>query len=62
VVRLTTGWEDKEDPSWAPDGRHLVYSMKSGDKSNLYMLDIYELEPLRLTSGGGDYLSPAWSF
>ena len=62
VVRLTTGRENKEDPSWAPDGRHLVYSVKSGGKSDLYMIDIYEQKPMRLTSGSGDYVSPAWSF
>jgi len=52
---------DYEDPSWAPDGRHLVATRSVRYRSSLYLLDTVSDAPVALISGGGDWLSPAWS-
>lgn len=52
---------DYEDPSWAPDGRHLVAARSVRYQSALYLLDTVSDAPVALISGGGDWLSPAWS-
>ncbi|MEJ2744254.1 MAG: Tol-Pal system beta propeller repeat protein TolB [bacterium] len=50
-----------EDPSWAPDSRHLVYSSERGRKRDLYIMDVYEQAPTRITRGKGNFSAPAWS-
>jgi TolB protein len=52
---------DYEDPSWAPDGRHLVASRTVRYQSALYLLDTVSDAPVALLAGGGDWFSPAWS-
>ena len=52
---------DYEDPSWAPDGRHLVATRSVRYRSALYLLDTVSDAPVALISGGGDWISPAWS-
>lgn len=61
---LTQDGADNEDPCWAPDGRHIVYSRTVSHRSSLYILDAFtgrtiELNPnLRVL---GDCTAPAWS-
>jgi len=50
-----------EDPSWAPDGRHLVFSRTVDGHSDLYMLDTYRKEAVQLTRDFGNCTQPAWS-
>lgn len=50
-----------EDPSWAPDSRHIVYSSERGHKRDLYIMDVYEEAPTKITRGKGNFSSPAWS-
>jgi TolB protein len=50
-----------EDPSWAPNGRHLVCARKENYRSQIYILDIAGDRPIRLTPSRGDWFSPAWS-
>lgn len=52
---------DYEDPSWAPDGRHLVASRSIRYQSSLYLLDTISDAPVALISSAGNWLSPAWS-
>ena len=52
---------DYEDPSWAPNGRHIVCGRREQFRSSIYVLDTMGDPPLRLTREGGDYYSPAWS-
>ncbi len=59
--QLTHDSADHEDPSWAPDGRHIVYARTRDYHSNIYILDTMGDGELRLTSGKGDWYSPAWS-
>lgn len=60
-MQLTTGDADYEDPSWAPDGRHIVCSRTVGYTSDLYVLDTMGDAPIRLTRLQGDWFSPCWS-
>lgn len=59
--QLTDGTDDYEDPSWAPDGRHLVCACTRNFHSDLYILDTMGDPPLRLTAIRGEWMAPAWS-
>jgi len=52
---------DYEDPSWAPDGRHIVVARSSSYQSSLYLLDTISDRPVALLSGGGSWYAPACS-
>jgi len=58
---LETDWADYEDPSWAPDGRHIICSRTSSYRSAIYLLDTLKDSPVALISGSGDWFSPACS-
>jgi TolB protein len=52
-VRQLTNDGDNEDPSWAPDGRHIVYSSGVGEQQlSLYVIDTVTLTKRRLVDGG----------
>ncbi|MBM4165216.1 MAG: hypothetical protein FJ222_12370 [Lentisphaerae bacterium] len=58
---LTSG-PDHEDPSWAPDSRHIVCSRAEGSgRSSLWILDIKGDSPVRLFPHAGNWMSPDWS-
>jgi TolB protein len=59
--QLTSEAADDEDPSWAPDGIHIVFSRTVAYHSDLYVLDTMGGAPLRLTTIQGEWTSPAWS-
>ncbi len=62
ILQLTTdGWN--EDPSWAPDGRHLVFTRSSaiGQPAELYVLDTITGTLRRLASVGGRIRTADWS-
>ena len=52
---------DHESPSWAPDGRHIVYTRTQGYRSNVYVLDTSGDAEVRLTQFQGDWYSPSWA-
>ncbi|MCC7299451.1 MAG: PD40 domain-containing protein [Verrucomicrobia bacterium] len=52
---------DYEDPSWAPDGRHIVAARTFQYQSSLYLLDTVSDRPVALLQGGGSWYSPACS-
>ncbi len=58
VYQLTTEGEN-EDPSWAPDGRHLVFVSSRGG-GGLYAIDARTGRERRIVGGGGFRL-PDWS-
>ncbi len=52
---------NNEDPSWAPDGRHLVVSSDRSGQTSLWVLDVEGGTARRLTSGAEDDTCPDWS-
>ena len=57
--QLTQGGTN-EDPAWAPDGRHIVYTGSAPGGSGLYVIDTVTLKR-RLLVSGGELRLPAWS-
>ncbi len=52
---------DWEDPSWAPDGRHVVCTRTAGYRRSLYVLDTKGDPPRELFRLSGDWYLPSWS-
>jgi TolB protein len=61
TVYLTTDGADYEDPSWAPDGRHIVAARSVNYQSSLYLLDTVSDRPVALLHGSGSWYAPACS-
>lgn len=59
IVQLTQDGNN-EDPSWAPDGRHLVYAGERGWGHGLFIVDVESGETRTLVSGMAVRM-PAWS-
>jgi len=51
---------DNEDPSWAPDGRHLVFSKMRQWRTRLYLLDVVTGEQVELPAIEGGASEPSW--
>ncbi|MGQ0563280.1 MAG: hypothetical protein ACT443_15580 [Gemmatimonadota bacterium] len=51
VAAQITSSGDNQDPSWAPDGRHLVFSRVGRDGSGLYIIDSQAGTMRRLVAG-----------
>ena len=62
-VQMTKGpsREIDDSPSWAPDGRHVVFSSTRGGLSHIYMMYFDGTGLEQLTKGGIHHSSPAWS-
>jgi TolB protein len=58
---IATDGHNYEDPSWAPDGRHIVCTRTDGYQSHIYLLDTMGDPPIRLTPDGGNWRAPACS-
>ncbi|MCX6996766.1 MAG: biopolymer transporter Tol [Kiritimatiellaeota bacterium] len=56
---ISSGDGDYEDPSWAPDGRHIVCSRTVNYRSQIYLLDTLGDPPVALTTNPGDWYSPS---
>ncbi len=54
-------WGNAEDPSWAPDGRHLVFASDRTGTFNIYVCDVDEMTFRQLTFGNDPDITPAWS-
>lgn len=48
-------------PSWSPDGRTIAFQVRIGKSADIYLIEIGEVTPRRLTSEPSDELSPSWS-
>lgn len=59
--QLTTEYLNHEEPSWAPDGRHIACTRTVGFRSNVYILDTLGDKPQVLTALEGNWYSPDWS-
>lgn len=62
-VQITSGpsREIDDSPSWAPDGRHLVFSSTRGGRSHIFMIQYDGTGLEQLTKGGIHHSSPDWS-
>lgn len=60
-LQLTSGPGIDDSPSWAPDGRHLVFSSNRGGTSHIYMVNIDGTGLEQLTTDGSYHSSPSWS-
>jgi TolB protein len=58
--RLMTSSASNEDPSWAPDSRHLVFTSTRVGGKQLWILDT-ESGNLRQLTRGAPVKTPAWS-
>jgi TolB protein len=56
-----TGAGSNENPSWAPDGRYLVFSSTRAGRAHLFIADRDGKSQKQLTRGAADDTSPAWS-
>ncbi len=54
-------WKNSEDPSWAPDGRHIVFASDRSGVFKLYVYDVVEDTFRQLTFGNDPDITPAWS-
>lgn len=59
--QITSEYYNHEDPSWAPDGRHIACARSQNYNSKVYLLDTMGDPPLLLTDYPGDWYSPAWA-
>ena len=59
--RLTTSQSIDTSPSFSPDGSELVFNSDRAGSPQLYVMDVDGGEAQRISFGGGNYGSPAWS-
>ena len=59
IVQLTSA-ATNEDPSWAPDGRHIVYTGSGADTDGLYVIDTVT-GTIRLLVRGARLRTADWS-
>jgi TolB protein len=60
VIPVVADDADNQDPSWAPNGRHLVFTKTRGGRSQLYLLDVMTREQIALPPVDGNASEPAW--
>lgn len=60
VIPVVADGADNEGPSWAPDGRHLVFTKAVNWRPRLYLLDVMTHEQIQLPVIEGDASEPAW--
>ena len=54
-------WRNCEDPSWAPDGRHIVFASDRTGIFKLYVMDVRDGTSRQLTFGEESDKTPDWS-
>ncbi len=58
--RIITDRGANENPHWSPDGYHLVYSKREGDRSDIYIADFRGMKERKITDDGKSS-NPFWS-
>ena len=60
VVQLTHGAGRNENPTWAPDGFHIVFGAKRGNKTQIYTMLADGSQVRQLTTEGNND-QPVWA-
>ncbi len=60
-VLTDSTWRNAEDPCWAPDGRHIVFTSDRTGIFKLYVYDVVDDIFRQLTFGDEPDITPAWS-
>lgn len=60
-IQLTHNGQRNDDPSWAPDGRHIVFQSGTPDRTQLFTVLADGSGPAQLTTRGSNAM-PNWSF
>jgi TolB protein len=60
VRQITAGQGSCEYPSWAPNGRHLVFSCKRGSTWQITLSDRDGRTVTPLAAGAGNNVQPDW--
>ncbi|ANH78583.1 Tol-Pal system protein TolB [Candidatus Chlamydia sanziniae] len=58
--QLTTSSMNKENPSWAIDSRHLIFSAGHPEESELYLLSLVTKKTRKIVIGVGEKRFPSW--
>ncbi|HEX4037439.1 MAG TPA: Tol-Pal system beta propeller repeat protein TolB [Acidobacteriaceae bacterium] len=61
-TQLTHGEGANDAPSWAPDGRHIVFQREMGGHTEIWMMLADGTNQQQLTHGGGSNTMPNWSW
>ena len=68
MIRLTSAkkttngkMSDNEDPSFSPDGRHILFTSNRDGHHQLYIVDVDGENERRITFDKNDYYKPSWS-
>jgi TolB protein len=64
VQRLTTGEGEAHNPSWNPDGQHLLFKWSRGFEPgnfNIFIMDVTTRDIVQLTHGAGKNENPVWA-
>lgn len=61
ITRLTQNQGNNEEPSFSPDGRYVVFTSTRSGESKLYVSTLDGRLQTRISTGKGEYLTPAWS-
>ena len=67
ILKLTSAkkpngkWSDNEDPSFSPDGRHIMFTSDRTGKKQIYIINPDGTNERRITSDNANYFKPKWS-
>ncbi len=60
TVQLTRSTGNNENPTWSPDGRHLVFESSRSGSRQIYSMLADGTKVRQLTSSGNN-VNPSWS-
>lgn len=61
LAQLTFGPDLQGDPAWSPDGRRVAFASDRQGNSNIWVQELSQTEPIRVTSSPAREWQPDWS-